>query len=287
MNLLKDAEVQQALSRYQLGLPRLPTAGRSGELLGRGTGSSLEFQEYREYLPGDDLRHVDWGAYARSDALMVRLFREEISPRTELVLDASLSMTTHAGTKRTLALQLGSLFMQLVARLGAAPRLRVLNSAHPPLEIPFNELGRLEQLPFDGRQSLAEAVQEGTLTFKPQSIRIVISDFLFPHDPEQLVRRLAGQASALWLIQVLAEWEVHPRTSGGQRLIDVETAEHADLMLTPQVIRDYRERLQRLQESLQIATRRAHARFVSVVAEHGLERICQQELTRTEILRPV
>ena len=41
-------------------------AGRSGELLGRGTGSSLEFQEYREYLPGDDIRHVDWANAANN-----------------------------------------------------------------------------------------------------------------------------------------------------------------------------------------------------------------------------
>src|SRR5207253_6925536 len=75
----------------------LPVAGRSGELLGRGTGSSVEFQEYREYLPGDDVRHVDWAAYARSDALMVRLYRDEISPRTEVLLDGSRSEERRVG----------------------------------------------------------------------------------------------------------------------------------------------------------------------------------------------
>ena len=89
-----NPEVQQAAARYQLGLPRMPVSGRSGELLGRGTGSSLEFQEYREYQFGDDIRHLDWAAYARSDALMVRLYREEISPRMEILLDASRSMTS-------------------------------------------------------------------------------------------------------------------------------------------------------------------------------------------------
>src|SRR6476646_437313 len=89
-----DPEVQRAADTFQLGLPRTPSAGRAGELLGRGTGSSLEFQEYREYVPGDDIRHLDWGAYARSDTLMVRLFREEISPRTEILLDASRSMAS-------------------------------------------------------------------------------------------------------------------------------------------------------------------------------------------------
>ncbi|MHC4880644.1 MAG: DUF58 domain-containing protein, partial [Planctomycetota bacterium] len=59
-----DPEIQRILAEYTLGVPRQTAAGRSGELLGRGTGTSLEFQEYREYLPGDDIRHLDWAAYA-------------------------------------------------------------------------------------------------------------------------------------------------------------------------------------------------------------------------------
>src|SRR5207302_10983766 len=86
--MLNDLEVQRAADTYMLGLPRTPAAGRSGELLGRGTGSPLEFQEYREYVPGDDIRHLDWGAYARSDRLMVRPFRAGVRPKTEIPPDA-------------------------------------------------------------------------------------------------------------------------------------------------------------------------------------------------------
>ena len=107
-----DPDVLRAASLYQLGLPRIPVSGRSGELLGRGTGTSLEFQEYREYMPGDDIRHLDWAAYARSDHLMVRLFREEISPRMEIVLDVSRSMST-SPEKMLLARQIAGLFAPL------------------------------------------------------------------------------------------------------------------------------------------------------------------------------
>ncbi len=58
-----DPEVQRALETYQLGLPACPRR-TLGELLGRGVGSSIEFQEYRQYVPGDDIRHLDWGAFA-------------------------------------------------------------------------------------------------------------------------------------------------------------------------------------------------------------------------------
>src|SRR5215510_15198671 len=86
-------EVHAVSAAFRLAMPRTPIGGRLGERLGSGTGSSLEFQDYRQYAAGDDLRHVDWSAYARSEVLTVRLYREEVAPRIDLVLDTSRSMT--------------------------------------------------------------------------------------------------------------------------------------------------------------------------------------------------
>src|SRR5579863_10077366 len=147
-------EVQRAVDTFMLGLPRTPAAGRSGELLGRGTGSSLEFQEYREYVPGDDIRHLDWGAYARSDTLMVRLFREEISPRTEILLDASRSMTSGGELKSRVARQLAALFAVLSARLGGRPVVVPLEDG-PAVPLGLDELDRLSQISCSGRTNLA------------------------------------------------------------------------------------------------------------------------------------
>ena len=87
-----DWAAVRAAASFRLAMPRTPIGGRVGERLGSGTGSSLEFQDYRPYSPGDDLRHVDWAAYARSELLAVRLYREEVAPRIDLVLDVSRSM---------------------------------------------------------------------------------------------------------------------------------------------------------------------------------------------------
>ena len=116
-----DAAVRRAADTYQLGLLRVPASGRAGELLGRGTGSSLVFQEYGEYTPGDDIRHIDWAAYGRSDTLMVRLYREEISPRTEILVDASQSMSV-VPAKALLALPA----LPAVPALPAAPQPAIL-----------------------------------------------------------------------------------------------------------------------------------------------------------------
>jgi hypothetical protein len=280
-----DPEVQRALAAYQLGLPRMPVAGRTGELLGRGTGSSLEFQEYREYLPGDDVRHVDWAAFARTDALMVRLYREEISPRMEILVDASKSMTTGEGQKERVCKQLASLFAQLAGHMGGRPSLIPLNDDRPLRPLGLDSLDSLAVLPFTGVGTLADLLAESLVPLKPQSVRIVISDFLFPHDPDPLLRRLAAGAGALWIIQLLGAWEADPTELGGRRMIDIEAGGHTDLLVNRKAITAYKARLSRLQEGLARGCRRVHARHVVLVADRGLEALCRDELCASEMLR--
>jgi uncharacterized protein (DUF58 family) len=280
-----DPEVLQALNQFQLGLPRIPVAGMSGEIMGRGTGSSLEFQEYREYLPGDDIRHVDWATYARSDMLMVRLYREEISPRTEIYLDATRSMTTGEGHKERVTKQLASLFLQLVGRLGGRPQLYLLNDERPLRGQSTEILDSLGAIPFEGRTPLPELLNEGQLPLKPQSVRIVISDFLFPHDPGTLIRRLAAGAGVLWIIQVLSAWESDPTELGGRRLVDVELNAEADLLVNRKAIAAYKKRLVRLQEGILRECRRAHAPVAVLIADEGLPQLCRHDLTRAGMLR--
>jgi uncharacterized protein (DUF58 family) len=281
-----DPDVQQALAAYRLASPRLPIVGASGELLGRGTGSSLEFQEYREYLPGDDIRHVDWSAYARSDALMVRLYRDEISPRTEILLDASRSMTTGGETKPWVARQLAALFALLSARVGGRPSVVLLDDTRPSRSLALDAIDNLSVVPFAGTATLQELVTDSVVPLKRQAVRIVISDFLFPHDPDVLVRRLSREAGALWLIQLLNAWEADPSPSEGRRLIDVETQGTADLLLDRKTVAGYRQRLARLQESLLRSCRCAHGRFVTLVADRGLSSLCQTDLCSAGLLIP-
>src|SRR5690606_31412307 len=85
-------ETALAAEVFRLRVPRRTLQGRIGDRAGRGIGSSIEFEDWRDYQPGDDLRHVDWRGYARTDVLKVRLYREEVAPVLDVVLDVSRSM---------------------------------------------------------------------------------------------------------------------------------------------------------------------------------------------------
>jgi uncharacterized protein (DUF58 family) len=280
-----DPEIQRVLAEYSLGVPRQTAAGRSGELLGRGTGTSLEFQEYREYLPGDDIRHLDWAAYARSDALMVRLYREEVSPRVEVLLDASRSMAT-ADSKPRLATQLGATFSLLSASMGGSPVVWLAADSSPPEALVIETLDRLSGLSFDASVSLDELLRGHGVPLRRQAIRIVISDFLFPFDPESLVTRLRREAAELWLVQILSAWELNPVEASGTRLIDAETAAETHLYLNRATISGYLGRLHCLQQDLQSQCNRAGAKFVTLNADLGLAASCRETLVPAGILTP-
>ena len=260
-------EVHRAAATVRLAMPRTPVGGRLGERLGAGTGSSLEFQDYRQYTMGDDLRHVDWSAYARSEVLTVRLYREEVAPRIDLVLDVSRSMAVTERKSRA--------YDQLCALLACASAsaeadCRIVTAAAEgsrPLEIP-EHIERF--LRYESRFSVLEQTQ---LALRRRSVRVVLSDFLFPHDPDVLVGRLARDGASLALIQLTLPEEAEPVVEGGRRMLDVEGHGEVDLVIDETTVRNYRERFGRLRLGLVRASRRAGASFTHLLAGTPLREI--------------
>jgi uncharacterized protein (DUF58 family) len=241
-------------------MPRTPVGGRIGERLGSGTGSSLEFQDYRPYAPGDDLRHVDWSAYARSELLAVRLYREEVAPRIDLVLDISRSMAVTEQKLRAYG-ELSGLLACACASTVADSRIVTTAAVQPqPLHVPED----IES--FLACEARLSALEEAHLPFRRRSLRVVVSDFLFPHDADVLVSRLARDSAMLAVVQLTLREEAEPAVEGGRRLVDVEGRGELDLVIDETAVQDYRARFGRLRLGLSIATRRAGARFAHVVA---------------------
>jgi uncharacterized protein (DUF58 family) len=255
-----DWPAVRAASAIRLAMPRTPLRGRAGERLGSGTGASLEFEDYRGYTPGDDLRHVDWAAYARSDVLAIRLYREEVSPRVDLLIDISRSMSVTPEKLRTHG-ELCALLACASTSTVADSRVIAAPSSEPqPLHIP-EDIERL--LACDARLS---ALEGGHLPFRRRSVRLIVSDFLFPHDADALISRLARESAWLAVVQLTTREEAEPVAEGGRRLVDVEGAGELDLMIDEAAVRDYRARFARLRLGLSRAARRVGAPVAHVVA---------------------
>src|SRR5277367_87490 len=80
------------VSKLQLTARQVVEGVITGQHKSPHKGFSVEFSEHRDYAPGDEIRHLDWKAYARSDRYYIKLYEQETNLRATLVLDTSASM---------------------------------------------------------------------------------------------------------------------------------------------------------------------------------------------------
>jgi len=243
-------ECASAAAVYRLVLPLSPLSGRAGERLGRATGSSLEFMDFRDYAPGDDLRHVDWRTFARTDQLKVRLYREEVAPVLEIIVDTSASMAVTPEKERALR-DLVDAFCEWARRAAGTPRL--LAAGGDVIEGTWTLDGSADAMP--------------RVPLRPRTLRMWISDFLFRDDPAPTVKRLAHGAAHVYLVQLLDPWELDPDTDGARTLLDCEEDTHLDLVLDRPAVARYRERLQRLRTAVQSSARAVGGSYACVTAD--------------------
>ena len=239
-----EAAVAAAATRLRLSVDARRRSGL-GARLGRGAGASLEFHDHRAYEPGDDLRHLDWGVYARTDQLVLRRHRQEVSPRLEIMVDLSASMlATPAKLALTTALT------ALIATLGEADGVR------PRVWIFAQQVRRFDS---DWRVAMRTAVAGGAVGLEhvigellPGAQRVLVSDGLCVGGGAGVVRRLGAGAGQVCLLQILTPEELSPAAIGAARLEDREGG-HADLVLDAATVTAYRARLQRHQDEWRAA----------------------------------
>lgn len=286
------AELERACLRYRLGAPARPLSGRSGDRIGRGTGASLEFMDFRDYVPGDDLRHVDWRSYARTEQYKVRLFREEVSPAAEIVADLSASMAVTSGKERALR-DLVEAFALWIVRGGGQPRRhaagggRFDDAESAPIAASADSPAAASAF----ASAAAAAPAAGPLSLlpseplRPRSVRVLISDFLVEHDCAPDLRRLASGAAELVVVQLLDPWELEPQLEGATTLVDCEGRGRLDVDAGARTISAYRERLGRLCAGVEGAARGAGAAYVRVTAA-APERMFADALLPQGIVEP-
>lgn len=268
---------------YRIGVRLTPSRSLPGDRPARGTGASLEFQERRPYVAGDDVRHVDWRALARTDQVLVRLHREEVLPRLDLLLDTSASMATDADKAR-LAVDLAALLAAAARAEGHHVRLVLLGAR---AEVVPLERFDAEGSEFEGVGTLASALADaGSGLLRAGSLRVLVSDFLSPFDAASLVRPLAARAGALACVRVLSREDAAPVAGEARRLRDAETGETLDVVVDERAVALYRERLERLGESLSTECRRAGASFDTLVASEPLDALCRDRLAPAGVLAP-
>lgn len=234
------------LDALSLAMRGRAQGGAGGSRRSRQTGSSAEFSDYREYIPGDDIRRLDWNAYARFDRLFLKLYMEEQESLVTILLDASASMAEKWETARKAAEALGYLALtggdQLCLQTlknGRALRSRVFSgrAAFPGMT------GLLDSCVPDGTEgTLTEAVKHAEGLKK--GLCFLITDGYTEDALAEALDYLRYRRQETAVVQVLSGGELRPEMEGALRLTDSETGEKIDLMADRGALDDYRETLE-------------------------------------------
>jgi uncharacterized protein (DUF58 family) len=244
----------------------------------------MEFMEHREYQPGDDLRRVNWSAYARSDKLVVKVHRQEVCPHLDLVIDGSRSMSLAGTAKLRATLGLAAALACAARNAGYSHRAYLTQDGCHPIRGGSDSPRTWQGLEFVARNSPAEAFRTLPPVWRPRGIRILLSDLLWLGDPLEVLDPMADRAAAVLVVQILAAEDADPVGLGNQRLLDCETDEALEVFVDATGVDRYRQNLARHQQDWHLAARKVGATFVSLIAEDLCRDWDLSRLVETEML---
>lgn len=279
-----DSEFFQKLNTLQWNLNMHISQGMSGARKSNAKGSSVEFSDYREYIPGDDIRRIDWNAYGRTDKLYIKQFREEREGIFHIFVDTSGSMAFGASHKSHMALQIAAALSYIV--LNNLDRVCVCQLGDHSIRIGKGIVGKaafpyvLEELSassFQGRTTLSTAIQKCPLSIG--GVSFIISDFLDAAGIEDAIRYLAYRKQTICLVQVLAREELEVQYEGTLNLKDIESGEKVKITLSNVAIFKYQERLRNFRKELEKMARHYGAVYICVPADASLTEVMLQSFS--------
>lgn len=256
-------------------------------------GFSQEFAEYRAYVPGDDLRHVDWSLYGRTDRTYIKRYRGETNSQLTVLLDASNSMEYASGNApkkmdyaRFIA---ASLFYLAIKNQRDAAGLIVFDDEVREYIRPSVRQGQLARL-MGGLQNaeprahtdFGKPLHHFRQLLHRRGIAVVISDFY--EDPEKIVHTiepLRFHGNEVVLFHILDPQEVRPVLSGTSLLVDLETGQRIEV--TQDYAKGtYRAKIDAHIDALRSKTRAAGMDYQLLTTDQPLDAALREYLTMRE-----
>lgn len=268
----------QVAERLCLPLGAQAWKGQAGEFQGAGIGSSIDFQDHRDYAPGDDPRHINWQAYARTGQYSMKLYREEVRPVVDLFVDVSESMWAEAAKARVSA-ELLYFFALSAERSGAALRVSIVkgNQVRPlELEVILGHRWFKEAAQMNGKG--APALDR--VASRANAIRIFLSDLLYEDEPSPILRALHERQGTGLVFAPFTPQEANPGWSGQYDFVDAEEKTRHSHQIGAAVLERYLEAYRRHFTLWKEESRRYQVGLARVGTEASLFESLNQEAVR-------
>lgn len=303
-------ELGARLDRLDVFSRKMLAGALPGERRSKRRGRSVEFDDFRNYVPGDDLRHVDWNVYARFDRLFVKLFREEEDLSLTVAVDLSASMDAGDPNKAVFAARVA----MALAYVGLVNQNRVSVAAFG-VRGAKGEAGLKQLAPVRGRTNLRrvsafllehlnspggeganlDASLRGIGRMRnSRGIIVVLSDFLSREPFVRGLNALAGGEAGgrdAFCLHVLAPGELDPGREaergliGDLRLTDLETGRGTEVTISPASISRYRAGLEKHNALLREACLSRGIAYFLVPSSTAVDQLVLGSLRRGGMLR--
>ncbi len=293
---LLDKEFIAKIEQLELVSRKVSSGQTRGERRSKRRGTSTEFADYRQYVAGDDLRHLDWNIYGRLDRLFLRLYEEEEDLCLNILVDRSQSMKFGDPEKflyaRRLAAALGYIGLVNLDRVRVCSFSDHLDLVFGPARgrrQVWKLLDGLENLEIDeeGGTDLARGCRDFAVSQSLTGIVIFISDFFDRGGFEEALRVLLSRSTTteIYVFHVLAPEEIDPPLSGDFRLVDSEDAVSAEVSISRPLLKVYKRNLDAFRAEIQHYCTRRGMTYVFTSTDVSFEQLVLGFLRRRGLLK--
>ncbi len=278
MSELFDKEFFQKLNRLKLAMNIRIDKGMSGARKSSAKGSSVEFSDFREYIPGDDIRRIDWNVYGRLDKLFIKQFMEEKEAFYHIFVDSSASMNFGEKKKSDMALKLAAVFVWLVQKQLDRVEIFTLSDGRLDRTSPITGrssfarmLDELEKVSFGGTTGINEAISRAKINGR--GVTIIISDFLDPEGIDEAIKFLIFKRQEVMLLQVLAHEEIEFDEEGTFAIKDMETSDEVRVTMSRQTIKNYQKTLESHNQKIQRLAKKYGCAYMQITSDEDIEKV--------------
>ena len=265
-----------------------------GNRRSKNFGSSCEFADYRDYVPGDDITKIDWNAYARFDKLYEKLYFDERQMHTRIYIDASRSMNHGADNEKAeQAIRIAAAFAYLsVCEMDKVSiyaihgtELEEVVSGMVGKDAYIGCINKLNGIEFTSDAKISEAIVPSAVG-RGDGFSIIISDYLTEENFESAIDRLCEQKRDVLCVQILSREEINPQLRGKMHLFDSEaSSKYFRKKIDQDVVRAYKDALKYVIERIKLYCESRGAQYLFVPAHEPVSDVFFGNLVDLEVLR--
>ncbi|MEK6643230.1 MAG: DUF58 domain-containing protein [Planctomycetota bacterium] len=289
---LLDPDFMRRLEQLEIVSRKIHASRQKGERRSKRKGESAEFADYRNYVVGDDIRHIDWNVYARLEKLFLKLFLEEEELHVSVLIDVSASMENGTPSKALYAKRVAA----AMAYIGLCNHDRVNLYAYSDRttgrmtglrgrRMTAQAMKFLDEIPVEGGSRFSSAARQFALRHSQKGVVLVVSDFLDKGGFDEGLRYLLGRHMDIYVLQVLSPEEMSPVMTGDLKLVDCEDEEIAEVTISRALIDKYKANVQGHCDSLRAYCHQRGISYLFATTDQPFEALVLTYLRQRGLVR--